>query len=149
VMIHARANAIVETGLRPVSTGSPIRFTLNDNPLSELADGDGIVIDGAKLSVADAGTNGKTVKWQNGNLVCYPNPAHSTLNLELETPSSGTLNLELVNLQGEVVMKRDLGIVKAGWHKEQVDLRGLAPGVYFMRANMNGDFVIKKVIITR
>jgi len=151
VMIHARANAIVETGLRPVSTGSPIRFTLNDNPLSELADGDGNVIDGAKLSVADAGANDKTVKWQKGNLVCYPNPAHSTLNLELETfnPEPVTLNLELVNLHGVVVMKCEPETISAGWHKDHLDVRGIAPGVYFLRAKLGGEVIIQKVLISR
>ena len=128
---------------------SSIRFTLNESPLSELADGEGNVIDGAKLSVADAGSNGKTVRWQNGKVVCYPNPAHSTLNIELETPSIGTLNLELVNLQGVSVITLEPVTVAAGWHKEQLDLRGLAPGVYFLRANLNGELVVRKVIISR
>ena len=42
-----------------------IRFTLNANPLSELADGDGNVIENAKLSIADAMGNGEIAKWRN------------------------------------------------------------------------------------
>jgi surface protein len=144
MLIHARPSSFV---LRPSSL--VLRFTLNESPLSELANGEGNVIDGAKLSVADAETSGKTVKWQNGKVVCYPNPAHSTLNLELETPSPGTLSLELVNLQGVPVITSEPGTVAAGWHKEQLDLRGLAPGVYFLRVDMNGDIIIKKVVISR
>jgi hypothetical protein len=146
LLIHARVINPASSIQHPVSS---FRFTLNESPLSELADGEGNVIGNAKLWIPDAGASGKTVRWQSDNVVCYPNPAHSTLNLELETPSIGTLNLELVNLQGVSVMNRDLGIMKAGWHKEQLDLRGLAPGVYFLRANMNGELVVRKVIISR
>jgi hypothetical protein len=144
MLIHARPSSFV---LRPSSL--VLRFTLNESPLSELADGYGNVIGNAKLLMPDAGINGKTVRWQNGKLVCYPNPAYSTLNLELETPSPGTLNLELVNLQGVPVITSEPGTVDAGWHKEQLDLRGLAPGVYFLRANLNGDIIVKKVVISR
>jgi hypothetical protein len=144
LLIHARPSSLV---LRPSSL--VLRFTLNESPLSELADGNGNVIDGAKLSVADAGASGKTVKWQNGNVVCYPNPANATLNLELETPSAKTLNLELVNLQGLTVIMYEPRIVGPGWHKEQMDLRGLAPGVYFLKINTGDNEIVKKVIIRR
>jgi hypothetical protein len=128
---------------------SEIRFTLNTSPLSELADGEGNVIEGAILSVADAGFKVQGSRFrEEARVVVYPNPAHETLNLELVTPFDGTtLNLELVNLQGVSVMRLDLGIVDAGLHLNNLDLRGLAPGVYFLRVTMGGETVVKKVVI--
>jgi hypothetical protein len=85
------------------------------------------------------------------DITVYPNPAQSTLNLELETfnPEPETLNLELVNLHGVVVMKREPVTISAGWHKDQLDVREIAPGVYFLRANLSGEVIIKKIMITR
>jgi hypothetical protein len=31
----------------------------------------------------------------------------------------------------------------------QLDVRGIAPGIYFLRANSGGEVVIKKVFISR
>ncbi len=142
ILIHAR--------MRDDALANPIRFTLNENPLSEFADADGNVIGGLKLSMPTAG-NSEMAKWRNSEIFVYPNPAQSTLNLELETfnPEPETLTLEMVNLQGVVVMTREPVTISAGWHKNQLDLRGIAPGVYFLRAKLGGDVTIKKIMITR
>ena len=153
LVVHTRmTNAelgMTNDELQMTNEGLNIGFALNDSQLSELADGDGNVIDNVKLAMPEAGASGTTVRWQSGKVVCYPNPARSTLNLELETPLDVPLNLEFVNIQGVSVLNRSMGIVKAGWYKEQLDLRGLAPGVYFLKVNANGDIIIRKVIITR
>jgi hypothetical protein len=157
LMIRAQLRDAVET-LHATSLPSvnPIRFTLNDNSVSEIADGDGKIIGGVKLSIPDAGNrNGDLhthgMESQPTTMIVYPNPARETLNLELETfnPEPETLNLELVNLQGVVVMKREPKTIAAGWHKDQLDVRGIAPGVYFLRANLGGEVIIKKIMITR
>jgi uncharacterized protein (TIGR02145 family) len=128
-----------------------IGFTLNDTQISEVADGDGNVIDGLTLSMPKAGSNGKTVKQQNSNLVCYPNPAQTTLNLKLETFNlkPETLNLEILNLQGVAVIEKTAITPENSWYKDQLDLRELAPGVYFLRANVGGEIIMKKVVISR
>ncbi|MCX6277475.1 MAG: hypothetical protein NT004_05200, partial [Bacteroidetes bacterium] len=54
------------------------RFTLNPNPLSELADGDGNVIGNAILTIADAG-NASSVA-HNNMVTIYPNPTSDILN---------------------------------------------------------------------
>jgi hypothetical protein len=125
-----------------------IEFSLNDNPISELANGKGEVIDGVKLSMPNAGAENE-VPWQSGTLLVYPNPAKEILNLEFATVSDGYVSIELVNLQGITVMKLDPGLLKAGWHKEQLDIRELTPGVYFLRSNLNGELITRKAVISR
>jgi phage-related protein len=128
-----------------------INFTLNENPLSELADADGNVIGGLKLSIPDAGENSEIVKWRDSEIHVYPNPAQSILNIEIENQSSepGTMSLELRNLQGVVVMKTEPETMVAGWHKHAVEVSRFMPGVYFLRTNVNGEILMRKVIITR
>jgi hypothetical protein len=154
LLIHARiANhqSPITDNQSPIKSNPMIRFTLNDIPLSELSDANGNVSGGLILSIPDAGTKGETVKWQNGNLVCYPNPAQSTLNIELETFNlkPETLNLELLNLQGVAVIKQTALIPESSWYTDQLDLREIAPGVYFLRTNVGGEILMKKVVISR
>jgi hypothetical protein len=68
-----------------ITNHQSIRFTLNNNLLSELADADGNLIGGLKLFIPDPRTNGETERWQNGKILCYPNPVCEALNIELET----------------------------------------------------------------
>jgi hypothetical protein len=128
-----------------------IKFTLNENPLSEVADAEGNVIGGLKLSIPDAGENGEMANWRNGEILVYPNPAHTMLNIEFESvsPETETLTMELVNVQGVSVFKYQTETIISGWQKHQLDVSGLAPGVYFLRANLDGEIRVKKVVISR
>jgi hypothetical protein len=126
-----------------------ISFALNENPLSEFADGDGNVIDGLKLSMPVAGKNGETVKGQNGKMVCYPNPAQEILNIELLTEKDGLVKVDLVNIQGISVFKIPQILVNAGWNREKINVSGMAPGVYLLKV-ISGDVTeIRKVIVRR
>ena len=61
---------------------------MNENPLSELADGEGNVIENAKLSVAEAKFKGQKAngKRQNEGMInVYPNPSKEVLNVEFVT----------------------------------------------------------------
>jgi hypothetical protein len=137
--------------VRLVSQTPAIHFTLNENPLSELSDGIGTVINGLKLSIPDAGENGERAKWQNSEILVYPNPAKEVLNIEFESvrPETEMLTMELVNLQGVALIKYQSETMVPGWQKRQMDVSSLAPGVYFLRANMNGEIRMKKVVISR
>ena len=64
---------IPKSEFRNPNSEIPIRFTLNDNPLSELADGYGNVIYNAKLSIADAAN--RSPETRNDMVTVYPNPA--------------------------------------------------------------------------
>jgi hypothetical protein len=149
LLIHARLTPVETHG--SASLPVPIRFLLNENPLSELADAEGNVIGGMKLSIPDAGGNGEIAKWRNSEIFVYPNPARSMLNIEFETmnPEAVALNLELLNLQGVMVIKSNPETISLGWYKHQMDVSGLAPGVYFLRAKVDGEIRMKKVVITR
>jgi hypothetical protein len=126
-----------------------INFTLNENPLSELADSEGNVISGLKLSIPDAGENSEMVKWQNGEILVYPNPAKEILNIEYQifNPVVGTSYLELINLHGIAVIKCKPVKVVAGYNSHQLDLRGILPGIYFLKIAVQGNDFIRKVVI--
>jgi hypothetical protein len=127
---------------------SEISFALSDSPLSELADAEGNVIPDVTL-LMPTGESRKVAMWQSGKVVCYPTPARETLNIEIVTESDGPVSMQLVNMQGIAVLKPAHGMVKAGFYKNQVDLRALSPGVYFMRTLVNEEMIIQKIVISR
>jgi hypothetical protein len=130
---------------------------MNETMVSELADSNGKVIDGAKLLIPVAargtGTTGalQATALPPTSITVYPNPARETLNIAFETcnPQPAICTLQLVNLQGVTMLNQQPISLSAGWHKVQADLRGLTPGVYFLRITMNGETVNRKVVISR
>jgi hypothetical protein len=109
-----------------------------------------------KLSIPDAGINGVTVETHGSasppiSITVYPNPARSLINVEFEIQNAepSTLTLELLNLQGVVVMTTNPETILSDWHKHQMEVSGMAPGVYFLRAKVDSEILIKKVAITR
>jgi hypothetical protein len=130
---------------------SEISFALNDSPLSDLADPEGNVISDVTLTIPK-GENGKTVNWQNGKMEVvnvYPNPTKESLNIELLTESDGPVTLELVSVQGVSAMKNQEFLLKAGWNWEQVNISGVAPGVYMLKVTCGDVTEIRKVIVNR
>ncbi len=154
LLVHARLkDEVPVNGADPRMTGltPEIRFLLNESPLSELADADGNVIPDVKLIMPVAAAR-NIENQQNGttaNVWVYPNPATEKLNVEVESPSDGTLHLELVNMNGVTVMKPGPVAVNAGWDRTQLDVGDLVPGVFFLRVNLSGTILIRKVTISR
>jgi hypothetical protein len=148
MLIHARL--ISETTGNDQNQAMPVRFTLDKNPLSELADGEGNVLYDMKLSVADASLDGIAANWDNGaigNVSIYPNPASKLLNVEVVLTSDGNVQFDLVNMQGTTVMKSATGPRYAGWYKESLDVSRVAPGVYFLKVSAGNSPVVMKVIV--
>ena len=132
--IHARAK----------TNASGIRFTLNSNPLSELADGDGNVIDNARLAIADIGG---TVS--SDLISVYPNPVNDVLYIEYSVHQSGTFSAELVNLQGVVVTKTGNTSIPAGTNKTRLNVSELPSGVYMLRVYLGSQITTRKIVINR
>jgi hypothetical protein len=157
LLIHTRlTEAFQVSGARCQVPGArcQISFALNDNPLSELADGNGNVIYDAKLSMPDAILNGEMVRWRNGEIVCYPNPVKDMLNVEFVTSNvdaktGDAMNLLLVTMQGVVVAKQNVADIKTGLNKTTMDLRDLPNGAYLLKVYYEDQVVVRKVIVNR
>jgi hypothetical protein len=130
-----------------------IRFTLNESPLSELADGDGSVISGVTLTMP-TGKNGEMAKRRNGEIVCYPNPVKDVLNVEFVTDNVDGktwygMSLQLVTMHGVVVAKQTVADIKTGMNKTTMDLRDLPNGAYLLKVYFEDLVEVRKVIINR
>jgi hypothetical protein len=153
ILVHAHVQTHGNVATHSIASipTQTIRFTLNDNTISELADADGNVIDRIKLFIPDANGNNDLAKWRNIELVIYPNPTKSTLNIDLQSfnPEPSELTIELVNIHGVTVMQPQPETIVSGWHHLKMDVSDLAPGVYFLKAKVGDEVQMKKIIISR
>ncbi|MDP6418156.1 MAG: hypothetical protein QGG80_01660 [Candidatus Krumholzibacteria bacterium] len=71
--------------------------------------------------------------------ILYPNPASSEAFFHHpDCPAGLTLTLELMDLEGQIRL-RNTATSPGGPFHLQVDLEGLAPGVYFLKATLEGE----------
>lgn len=82
-----------------------------------------------------------------GNLTIdvYPNPSNGSITLSVEG-NTETLDMTVQDLNGKIVYAEQLGQVNNRLQKN-VDLNGLANGVYLLRLNNGNDSLIKKLVI--
>jgi hypothetical protein len=76
----------------------------------------------------------------------FPNPTSDHLTIRLSTPSKKDFNLELMSTDGKGQLSTVL-LFDKGMTEKNMDVSGLASGVYFIRIISNDGVVIKKVVI--
>jgi hypothetical protein len=159
LLIHAKVKS-TKYEVRSTKYGEPIRFTLDDDPISELADGEGNVLYDARLSVADAGFKVQGSRFgEDAGVVVYPNPAKDVLNVEFVTGNGANnitgavtprmASLQLLTMQGIVAVKQNLPDVKTGLNKTTMDVSKLPNGAYLLRFESQESTKVLKVIIQR
>ncbi len=67
------------------------------------------------------------------DLTCkiYPNPSSNKITVDLENLTEGVVNFSVVNLNGEIVMKKDV-LSGGDGLKEDIDISKLSNGMYFI-----------------
>jgi hypothetical protein len=128
IFIRTRLVHPFETTGSMLQPSQTIGFSLNENPLSELADGNADVMDGARLSVTDV--RGHEAGLQ---VVVYPNPAFDKVNVEFNVVRDASVRIILTNLQGEEVMRLNMVYPHSGWQHEQINAGSMPPGIYFVK----------------
>ena len=122
-----------------------IVFALGD--YSELADGNAIILNDAVLSVPELVTLGTVgLQEQDNNLVLslYPNPMKDRSLLRYILPNEGRVSFAVFDLLGNMVVNMDEGHLMAGQH--EIELTGLASGVYVGRLAISGNHETVKIV---
>ncbi len=132
--IHARAKGTASKSLR---------FTLNSDPLSEIADAEGVVFKDALLAIAEVDGNTKDV------VSVYPNPAKDVLNIGYAMQADGTFFTELYSVQGSLVMATSANDKLAGSYTETLNTSKLTPGIYTLRIYRGSLVSNHKIIVTK
>jgi len=91
------------------------------------------------ISFTGSGTTGvdETSPSEN-DLKIYPNPTSGITSLGFQMKSSKSMVLNIIDLKGQVVDHRDLGIFPQGENLVQLDLSSLQGGLYYLQLSNNG-----------
>jgi len=76
----------------------------------------------------------------------YPNPTEGLINIDLED-AAGFSELQIINPQGQVVYRKDLGDLSPGRSIIVADLSKFPRGVYLLRAIHNRFIYVQKVVL--
>jgi hypothetical protein len=74
-----------------------------------------------------------------GSVATYPNPMQQLLRIESKTPINGTVVLQLIDLQGRVVISKD-------HFENELDVSDLPKGVYLLQLIHDGKRAVKRVV---
>jgi hypothetical protein len=108
---------------------------------------DGQVFEGMPVQIKVPARPGLT--WRSAS----PNPATGTVNLELESPREGDLEIRIFDARGAVVRSLFRGSAASGTNRFEWDGRNdtgqrVVGGIYFIEAAMGNDRTRRKIIRT-
>jgi hypothetical protein len=76
----------------------------------------------------------------------YPNPFQHAIRVSFKTDRPGTVNLRLVDMQGNLVTESSLHVEIPGNFEHELITRTLPPGLYCLQYQENSQLFIRKVI---
>jgi hypothetical protein len=77
----------------------------------------------------------------------FPNPTQSNATVSLTLLNDEEIGLEVIDMNGKVLINKALGNLNEGKHDVQLDLTGFASGMYTVKIKVNDHFEYKKLII--
>ncbi len=84
--------------------------------------------------------------YQDGDdwLTVFPNPVDDRLQVIVKTSNPSTASVQLLDVNGRLL--HELGFRKtARQHEQVISMESLSPGLYFLRANVNGRGLVRKL----
>ena len=79
------------------------------------------------------------------DVAVYPNPTSTLLNVQFNLPKEDKILVALFDVQGKLVLEKNVGNSNAGEHKEMLDLTHFPNGTYVCRISGQQHSITKKV----
>ncbi|MGJ8661703.1 MAG: PKD domain-containing protein, partial [Bacteroidota bacterium] len=76
-----------------------------------------------------------------GTIAVYPNPSNGIYNIDFNTNSDLNFEIQVTNVLGQSVYTKNIGSVN-GTHKEAINIKNEAPGVYYVTIISNNETVL-------
>jgi hypothetical protein len=77
----------------------------------------------------------------------FPNPSSGTFNLDVMSNQSGQLNLTITDLMGRTILTDSHAISQ--FTSLPISLTSAASGTYFLKAEMNGEVFVKRIVLNK
>ena len=79
-------------------------------------------------------------------LKSFPNPTKSHTQIQWHNQEAGQVEVQLLNLQGQVLLQQNLGLLPEGLQQFNLDLQAFPKGAYFYTLQLNGEIAHGKII---
>lgn len=79
----------------------------------------------------------------------YPNPFNPVTSIAFNLPRQSNVQLEIINIQGQVVDVVNNGTLPAGYHEFEYDASSLSSGVYFYRLITDDSSQSRKMVLLK
>jgi len=76
----------------------------------------------------------------------YPNPTSTDLHVQFNLPKEDEISIALYDMQGKLILEKNMGNKISGEHQETLDLHGLPQGTYVCRITGKQNSITKQVI---
>lgn len=99
---------------------------------------------GFSASYTSGGTG--IMEFSHENISIYPNPGNGNFTLSVEDFRGGQINLQLINMQGQVIYSKDLKNLAAGNFKKNIRPGNIASGIYYLDI-VSDDMQLRKKLV--
>lgn len=79
----------------------------------------------------------------------YPNPFNPTTTISFTIPIKSEVRLEIINILGQILDVREMGLMPSGTHEMEYDATRLSSGVYFYRISTDNGAVCRKMVLLK
>jgi hypothetical protein len=110
-----------------------------------------LVVPGKKYWVQLDGSRGGSfgeceIELVNYSTLLYPNPSDGNFSLQISYPGQGKINVDVYSTSGSHVYSGEL-YSSLSFIEIPVDISQCSQGVYFVKVNINGNVVYKKLVL--
>ncbi len=116
--------------------------------LNEIGWGDGVLCQ-FSLPWIDAAADPLILHPSASSLSAFPNPFNGTTEIRYALPRAGLVSLKVYDVLGREVGVLVDAVMVAGEQRVAFDARGVASGIYFVRMDVGGMRVTRKVLLVR
>jgi hypothetical protein len=91
-------------------------------------------------------------KMINGNIVLSslnPNPAKNQITAEIDLKNTSEIVYQIIDIQGNVLIQKDLGNLQAGNHHVPISIERIPSGTYFITVMSENGFLNKKFVVVK
>jgi len=79
----------------------------------------------------------------------FPNPAKNIANIEFEIENPSSVKIEIVDVQGKIVVENELGKLASGIHNATLNIANLSSGIYFYTLSSGDKHLTKRMVVSK
>ncbi len=106
-------------------------------------------IGGNLIELPSVATSTNDILSKQIDLQIWPIPASRDLTISFTLDEASEINLDILNIAGQMVMSRDLGPRSSGSYAETIDVSNFKEGIYLLRFKSGKSFSTSKIKVAR